>query len=224
MRGLFKFFKTHKKCVILFFLLLSVLVVVIPFLINFMFKQASPCDLFTAEWNAGDVLAFYGAVLSFLSTSILSVLALWQNHIIKEENEKHRVILERMEREKNYPLLIIGDVVGHGNAQDLTFDIKNLSDNIAQRITVSNFCIRDEKEKEIIRIEKECYIDYLTRSAPYKINLTNPPITEKSHKICFDLQYYDLFDEIHKCNVLGFFSDKGPNPVFKIKERLNKDY
>ena len=48
--------------------------------------------MFQAEWSAGDALGYYGAVLSFLGTVILGALALYQNHIIKEEaNKKNNV-------------------------------------------------------------------------------------------------------------------------------------
>ena len=47
-------------------------IVIIPALINWLFKQAAPSSFFVAEWGAGDVLAFYSAMLAAV-TAILGV-------------------------------------------------------------------------------------------------------------------------------------------------------
>ena len=38
-------------------------ILVIPFLIHTVFKIPAMCEFFSASWNAGDVLAFYGVLL-----------------------------------------------------------------------------------------------------------------------------------------------------------------
>ena len=45
-------------------------------------------EAFVAEWDAGDALGYYGAILSFIGTVVLGALALYQNRIIKTEAEK----------------------------------------------------------------------------------------------------------------------------------------
>ena len=40
----------------------------IPTGIHWLFKQNATCDFFQAEWDAGDVLSFYGALLAAAST------------------------------------------------------------------------------------------------------------------------------------------------------------
>ena len=45
-------------------------------------------EAFVAEWDAGDALGYYGAILSFIGTVVLGALALYQNHIIKTEADK----------------------------------------------------------------------------------------------------------------------------------------
>ena len=46
----------------------TVFIVIIPAVINWFFKLESPCNFFVAEWGAGDVLAFYGAMLASVTT------------------------------------------------------------------------------------------------------------------------------------------------------------
>lgn len=45
-----------------------VFIVVIPMIINQLFKLKAPCDFFVAKWQAADVLAFYGTMLASVTT------------------------------------------------------------------------------------------------------------------------------------------------------------
>lgn len=38
-------------------------IIIIPLIINWLFKQSTPFDFFVAEWTAGDALSFYGSLL-----------------------------------------------------------------------------------------------------------------------------------------------------------------
>ncbi len=63
----------------------------IPAGINWLFKQSAFCYFFQAEWNAGDALSFYGAMLAAASTIVgvfLSVQAAQRSY---REDEKKRV-------------------------------------------------------------------------------------------------------------------------------------
>ena len=65
----------------------------IPAGIHWLFKQNATCDFFQAEWDAGDVLSFYGALLAAASTIVgvyLSVQAAQRSY---REDEKRRVRL-----------------------------------------------------------------------------------------------------------------------------------
>ena len=60
-----KYLSKYKWQIILAF---TVFIVIIPAVINWFFKLESPCNFFIAEWGAGDVLAFYGAMLASVTT------------------------------------------------------------------------------------------------------------------------------------------------------------
>lgn len=60
-----KYLSKYKWQIILAF---TVFIVIIPAVINWFFKLESPCNFFVAEWGAGDVLAFYGAMLASVTT------------------------------------------------------------------------------------------------------------------------------------------------------------
>ena len=70
-------------CLAVLFLLIGV-----PLIINILFKIPATTTFLEAEWNASDALAYYGAILSFIGTVVLGALALYQNHIIREESKQ----------------------------------------------------------------------------------------------------------------------------------------
>lgn len=75
--------KSHKILFVLSCIGVITMLFGIPFVINLLFKTPAVNELFQAEWDAGDALGYYGAVLSFIGTVVLGALALYQNHIIK---------------------------------------------------------------------------------------------------------------------------------------------
>lgn len=70
--------------------LLIVLVILVPFLINESYKTTliPESSKYITEWSAADVLAYYGAALSFLGTVVLGALAFWQNEKAQETNNR----------------------------------------------------------------------------------------------------------------------------------------
>ena len=59
------FLSKHKWKLLLAFI---IFIVAIPLGINSLFKLTSPLDIFVAEWEAGDALAFYGVMLASART------------------------------------------------------------------------------------------------------------------------------------------------------------
>lgn len=66
-----------------------IFIVVIPLIINGLFKIEAPCNILAAEWSAGDVLSFYGTMLASASTIIgvyISIEYAQRNYRIDEAN------------------------------------------------------------------------------------------------------------------------------------------
>ena len=115
-------------CILILFLLIFI-TIGIPFIINLLFKINSEINIFHVKWSAGEALSYYGAVLSFISTTTLSALALYQNHIIrKENNQKHF--------KENIPKFTFKFKGARGFCGNLSFELKNISSNIAYCINV----------------------------------------------------------------------------------------
>lgn len=94
---MFDWIKKHK---IFVFIIAITVTLGVPVIIHIVFKIDSGISFLEAEWEAGDVLAYYGSILSFIGTVVLGALALYQNKLIKEESEKRADIQCRMEYEK----------------------------------------------------------------------------------------------------------------------------
>ncbi len=192
-----------------------------PLIINCLFKLRTDNDFFIAEWTAGDMLSYYGAVLTFVSTTILSVLALWQNHVIKEENDKHTALLERMEREKNNAHLMIQDAVSFKNAGNISLQLKNVSENMALNIIISGLAIENREGRAFWNSDQEYAIDYLKPMTGMRMDLKNPEIPSEKYRFIFRITYRDVLGEAHRCRAVGCLENAGNKLYFEIAEEYD---
>ncbi|MHA5219081.1 hypothetical protein [Dysosmobacter sp. Phy] len=65
--------------------------IVVPALINLAFKLHAPCGFLAAEWSAGDVLSFYGAMLASVATIMGVYLSIDYAQRNYREDEANRV-------------------------------------------------------------------------------------------------------------------------------------
>jgi len=119
--------KIKKIAVVCFFILL----VGVPLLVHCLFKIKVSNAFWVAEWSAGEFLSFYGSVLSFGATVILSILALWQNDVIRKESNKHTNILKEMEQNKSCPFIKVRCIEEKNMHANIILEISNITDNIA---------------------------------------------------------------------------------------------
>ena len=151
-------------------------IVGVPLFINWAYSVPAWCDFFAVDWEAKDALSYYGDALGFIGTVIFSGLALWQNHVIKTESDKHTDLLEAMERKKNMPILYFGSNVCSGNCMQLGFHVENVSDNIALDVLISRISILNQDGSEFWSNDKEQRIPHL-KDQEVRINLDNPSLT-----------------------------------------------
>lgn len=207
MKEFLQYIKQYKsKCITVFFVFFFV-IIGIPLVINYLYKTTTTIDFFVTEWNASDTLSYYGAILTFVGTTILSVLALWQNHAIKMENDKHTHLLEKMEREKIYPFIVIKEVGCDGNFANIHFNLENVSDNIAGDIIITNIRI-ETQEGETIWDTKESYeYEYLKQNECQTITLKNNPFDPNKENIVFTLKYTDILAWEHTYTFKSLFKN-----------------
>ena len=211
-----RFIKDHKIAAILLVLLVLLMVVGVPLIINWMARIPAVTSFFVTSWSANDALSYYGSVLGFLSTVTLSGLALWQNHVIQEANDKHTELLEKMERIKNAPHLTVKSVLAHGAASNLEIKVENISDNIAENVTIPGIRLLDENGKVVWENEENITVDYLIEGREWRIKLENPVVSSTLHRFMFEIKYTDKFGSHYVGKAIGSFGEKVGLPTFKL--------
>ncbi len=111
------------------FIIIYIIVFLIPIVINELFKTGKG---YVVVWDGADVLAFYGAILSFFGASALSVIALYQNKKFKSENDKAQTRLESISNRSN-EMASINIIVAHETKR-----IDDLANLLNQYQEVSN--------------------------------------------------------------------------------------
>ena len=140
---MFDWIKKHKIAFILICLTILLLLIGVPFIINILFKISAAADVFVAEWDAGDALGYYGAILSFIGTVVLGALALYQNHIIKTDADKKAALAEEQEHAENMPRFFMRILAANGFCGNLKFAVMNVSNNMAYNINIYDVKIKD---------------------------------------------------------------------------------
>lgn len=196
MDDFFLWLKKHVKLIgfVIFFLIIGG-----PFVIHMLFKANSAIDFFIAEWTAGEVLGYYGAVMGFLGTVILSLLALWQNQVIKNENDKREKLMQKIEEEKQLPLFKFINLTCNSDYENLKIEVTNISDNVAYEIRVENFKVVDDTESVILR-SKSVNIDKdaLAGGDNMCIAFTNNKLTGENLQIRFEYLFTDKLKKQHR--------------------------
>lgn len=212
------FLKKHWLALVISIVVVLFAVAGIPLLINWAFSKPAWCDFFAVDWVAKDALAYYGNALGFIGTVIFSGLALWQNHVIKEANDKHTTLLEQMETIKNAPHIVVHSILAYGKTSKLKIQVKNTSENIAEQLYASGFAIIDETGAALWRDDEVITLDYLSNDRKFEIGWDNPEVESDKHQFVFDLKYNDKFGGNHTCKAVGAFENGKGLPRFKLTE------
>lgn len=72
--------------------IISLIIIMIPIIINILFKFDFNIWWLQGEWSAGDALSFYGCLLSFIGTITLGAISIWQT---KKSNDISKQLLEK---------------------------------------------------------------------------------------------------------------------------------
>lgn len=207
-----------KKHIKLIIVLLALSIVVFPCIIHILFKIEVRNDFFVAEWTAGELLLYYGSVLSFLGTVILGALALYQNHIIKEEADKKTAIIEQREHEKNMPRFEVSMVSRSGQNSKLKLSIMNITNNTANGIEVYNIHIIDEDDNNIWESNKKYAFNHINNSKIEYIELLNPCISIQNPILSMEMRCLDKYFEKHTYVIKGALEVIDGICTFKVSE------
>lgn len=195
---MWKWLKKHKVAFAVICILVVFALIGVPLLINILFKVNTGISVLQAEWSAGDMLGYYGAVLSFLGTVVLGALALYQNHIIKEEADTKTELLEQRQRIENMPKFRMGHQFSSGFAGEIVFYIENISENIAYEIRVHDLHI-EWGEKSIHRMSNNVFVERLGPKEKIRVETHSPCIKDiKELQLIAYMSCKDKYMEEHE--------------------------
>lgn len=212
---MFEWIKKHK---ILLICLGVSSVIVVPLVIHILFKIHPKNSFFSAEWTAGELLGYYGAVLSFVGTVVLGALALYQNKLIKDESDRHEQLLISQEHERNMPKFTVKSQGSNGNCANLEISINNVSENIATNISISNAKIILPDQTEYWKLKKPLHFDIIAPINHIKAKFDNPTIQQDGTQYMIWMQCDDKYNKTHYYKISGVYFTKDYFPKFEIEE------
>lgn len=225
MKKFFKWVTEHK--------ILSCLIIILMFfipilLVHVLFKTQAKYDFLVAEWSAGDILLYISSFYTLLGTITFSALALYQNHIINEQNEQFNQKLKEIEMQRDMPRFAVQNIVHHGNYTNLKIEIKNISDNPATNINISNFTVYDINRKAVCKSNSvNVKGTIIEAQSTIEIDFINAPLKDSNLNICFFIEFQDIFLNDHKVEVVGFVHDikKAIDIHFRFKyDKIDDEY
>lgn len=82
-------------------LLAIVVLIIIPLMMNFLFKKPAPVEWMEYEEKAGDMLVYYSSVLTMMGSVFLGIVAYEQNkRLLKLESDSKKVLLKVCKKKK----------------------------------------------------------------------------------------------------------------------------
>lgn len=87
-------------------LLYTILLLLGPLIIvHLLFKWNSGCDFISAEWSAGDLIAYIAGFETFIGTVVLGIIAVWQSDRANITNDNLLNLTKENERKSVLPFL-----------------------------------------------------------------------------------------------------------------------
>ena len=195
---MFDWIKKHKIAFILICLTILLLLIGVPFVINILFKISAAANVFVAEWDAGDALGYYGAILSFIGTVVLGALALYQNHIIKTDADKKAAFAEEQEHAENMPRFFMRFQGASGFCGNLKFAVMNVSNNIAYNVDIYDIKVKDGS-KTVWESEDTFASPVINPQKDITIQTKSPASNEKREFTLFaSMSCLDKYNEKHE--------------------------
>lgn len=166
--------KNQKKICISFvtILFLIVFIIIIPLIINWLYHKEAPFEFFYVDYDISSILGYYGSILTFIGTSVLGGITIYQNHLSqKKTDDINRLTIELQKKSmamaelsyketkseeirKNTPKFELVNDGCYGRYKHLYGNLKNISNITASRIKSISFEIFDSENKLIMTSDK----------------------------------------------------------------------
>ncbi|MBE5936036.1 MAG: hypothetical protein E7262_09635 [Lachnospiraceae bacterium] len=194
--------KELKKSFRIGLLLLIIGIFIGPVLIHYMYWLGEKYPFIKVAWDEKDMLAYYGAVLSFLGTTILGALTLYQNKSIQAEADKRVKLIEERELISNMPKFLVKMCGYSGKSSKINFEIENVTQNMASEVILYDIHIEDSSKTVIWKEGRNFTCSAIYYSKGFNVKLNNPEIKEDA-VILMKMDACDKYDEVHTYEIKG---------------------
>ena len=103
--------KNHKTAIFLFCVLMFCMPLII---VHILFKWKSAIEWLSAEWSAGDILAYIAGFEAFIGTIVLGFVTVYQSGKASRENERlsrENNFLQRISVQRLLPLVSVESII-----------------------------------------------------------------------------------------------------------------
>ena len=197
----FRFIKKHSRIIIV---AVVSIVIILPLGIDILFRIEAPFKWMESSLNSGELLSYYGSVLTLSGTIILSTLALWQNQKIKEESDARIQLIEAA----NMPKFKLIKKCSGGQSSNMELNLNNITDNPVTDVKVYGIYLQEGLD-EIWKTERIFSIDRLDLNSSLVIYLNTPSLDDnEKYTIKFNLECKDKYNIKHTYSC-QYIIDKG---------------
>lgn len=177
MEKILEWIKQNKGLVLFIIVILILLPIIV---IHFLFKIRTGCYWIEADWESGDILGYFGDVLSFIGTVVLGYVAICQtekanllsNEMVKLEWERRKPFLDIIQNQR-YEIKFGDEIINYLNEYDFENDmlitpcyIKEKRTGIVTSIAVMKIVVQNIGNSDIRNIFIKTNYCYLSVRGP----------------------------------------------------------
>lgn len=235
--------KTKKLLLIVIIIVgITFLVCSIPLLIDKLYNINPPHKFFLIKFSQSDILLFSGSALTFIGSTILGILTLYQNKKAQEKTDeinklqlelqkKNLNMAEKQYNEKEvdnqlYPKFEVSLNGCRGNYENLSLNLKNVCSIIVSEITPIVVTIRDQNTDMYISSATKLTIGRKSLSSSEKTvietNTVNISISNnyKDLELVFKFSCEDEKGNVHYYQAVSIIPD--PKAFSKEQFKISK--
>lgn len=209
--------KSHKLLTMAFIILIFLIFIIfMPIILNKIYYTKAPCYFFAVEYDISSILDYYGSILTFIGTTCLGIVTIYQNYISqKKTDEVNKLTLELQKKsmamaEQNYEKIKINESSKNvpkfelvctgfnGFYSNLSAALRNVSDIFVSGIKSVSFEVFNEFNEIIITSDKVISKEYsLSPGQSTKLEFNNTEIrSDDKYNIVYGMKVFESLKRI----------------------------
>lgn len=163
--------------------------------------------------SGGDWATLVGAILGYLGTSFLGVLAFWQNEVIQYNSDNYNKKLFDLQMISNAPSFDCKYDGCNSKFKNIRITLTNTSENVAKNISLSALKIFNSGE-ELYKSNSSIQSKVVLRGTEtISTEFDNPELFEQNLTLKFSLECTDKYDKLHYYEICGTIDENKENRI-----------